>query len=111
MSHYILLVDFGSTYSKFTLVEMNPLRIRDRLSLPTTVESSIMDCYREGKERILQGVSMKTEDKLEEYFLFLCLGGLPDGGHWFYCQSHSGSRSASGFGCRYEDHQKLLLFP
>ena len=64
MSHYILLVDFGSTYSKFTLVEMNPLRIRDRLSLPTTVESSIMDCYREGKERILQGVSMKAEDKL-----------------------------------------------
>lgn len=102
MSHYILLVDFGSTYSKFTLVEMNPLRIRDRLSLPTTVESSIMDCYREGKERILQGVSMKTEDKLEEYFCSSAWGGyrMVVIGFTASLTQEAGQRAALGAGTR-----------
>ncbi len=71
----ILLVDFGSTYTKFTLVDMDKEEIIGRSSAITTVESDVRDGYNEALKKLEE----KLERKIKPDKILACssaAGGL-----------------------------------
>ncbi len=77
MSHYILLADFGSTYTKFNLVDVHAETFRAKVTLPTSQSSTIMDCYHEGKELLLKEIDFDDDkDCYEEFFCSSAWGGF-----------------------------------
>ena len=77
MSKYVMLADFGSTYSKFNLVDLNQSSFVGQVIIPTSQESTIMNCYQEGKSHLLQSVAFDSQsDSLEELFCSSAWGGF-----------------------------------
>lgn len=77
MSDYILVVDFGSTFSKFTLINKTQAKLSAVYSYPTTQSSTIMDGYQIGRDHILAQVGFDEQrDHLENYFCSSAWGGF-----------------------------------
>lgn len=77
MTQYILTADFGSTYSKFNLINPESATLLGQYSLPTSQASSVMDCYQEAKAKLLQQVSFQQgTDQIEEYYCSSAWGGF-----------------------------------
>jgi len=75
MAKIALLIDFGSTYSKFIAVDLAHESIIGRITLPTNSQKNLMNCYSEGKQKILQQANIKNEP-VEEYFCSSAWGGF-----------------------------------
>lgn len=77
MSDYILTVDFGSTFSKFALINKQTGSLCTKTTAPTTQESTIMDGYIAGKEKLLQVVAFDSKtDTVEEFYCSSAWGGF-----------------------------------
>ena len=74
MSKIALMIDFGSTYSKFTAVDVDSVKILGQVTLPTNSQENLMKCYSLGKEKILQMIDV--DQPLEEYFCSSAWGGF-----------------------------------
>jgi hypothetical protein len=74
MSKIALMIDFGSTYSKFTAVDLDSVKIVGRVTLPTDSQKNLINCYSQGKEKILQQI--ETNQPIEEYFCSSAWGGF-----------------------------------
>ncbi|MDO4680984.1 MAG: glutamate mutase L [Aerococcus sp.] len=73
----VFLGDFGSTFSKFQLIELEPTTRIGHVTLETTQKSSIMDCYQQAKMKLLEDTKYDPEvDQLEEYFSSSAWGGF-----------------------------------
>lgn len=75
MSKIALLVDFGSTFSKFTAVNLDQATVIDQLTLPTNSKGNLINCYLKGKEEILKSTSI-ADNQIEEYFCSSAWGGF-----------------------------------
>lgn len=77
MRTFLLIVDFGSTFSKFTLINKEAGEIIAQTSHPTTQKSSIMTGYKKGKHDVLLSAGYDDKvDQLEEYFCSSAWGGF-----------------------------------
>ena len=74
MSKIALMIDFGSTYSQFTAVDVDSVKILGQVTLPTNSQENLMKCYSLGKEKILQMIDV--DQPLEEYFCSSAWGGF-----------------------------------
>lgn len=76
MQKLILLIDFGSTYTKLTLVDPNKRLIVNTVSLPTTSQTDLMLCYQKGKAAVLKDIEQTSVRDVEEYFCSSAWGGF-----------------------------------
>lgn len=67
MNMFILLVDFGSTYTKFTAINVTTIQVVAHLSLPTSHEQGIMTCYQTGETSLLHQLGLPMFDDV-----FIC---------------------------------------
>lgn len=67
MDKLILLVDFGSTYSKFTAINVTTIQVAAHISLPTSHEQGIMACYQKGEHTLLHQLGKSAFDEV-----FIC---------------------------------------
>ncbi|MDO4670161.1 MAG: glutamate mutase L [Aerococcus sp.] len=73
----VLLGDFGSTYSKFQLIDETNAKRLAHVTLPTTQATSIVDCYQTAKTQLLQQVAYRpNDDALKEAFSSSAWGGF-----------------------------------
>ncbi|WP_164470828.1 glutamate mutase L [Vaginisenegalia massiliensis] len=103
MKDYILLGDFGSTYSKFCLVQTQTAKIIAKDTRPTTVQTSIVDCYQAAKQALIQASGLPiTDDQLEEYFSSSAWGGykMVVVGFTLTLSQEAAKRAALGAGTR-----------
>lgn len=75
MSKIALMADFGSTYSKFTAVDLNHAKILKHLTLPTNSQETLMNCYQQGKKQLMQNID-PDDSEIEEYFCSSAWGGF-----------------------------------
>lgn len=71
-----LLIDFGSTYTKLTLVNPIEAVIVATLKLPTSSQEGLYLCYKKGKEKLLNKIGGKNQLPVEEYFCSSAWGGF-----------------------------------
>ncbi|MGX6979844.1 methylaspartate mutase accessory protein GlmL [Vagococcus elongatus] len=67
MEKNVLLVDFGSTYTKFTAIDIKNSQIINRLTLPTSHETNISTCFKQGREFFEQKAHIADFDDI-----FIC---------------------------------------
>lgn len=73
----VLLGDFGSTFSKFTLIARQPARLLGHCVLPTTRATSIVTGYRAAKAQLLGQLGVNEADvHLAEAFSSSAWGGF-----------------------------------
>jgi uncharacterized protein (TIGR01319 family) len=76
MKKLVLLIDFGSTFTKLTLVDPNAMTILHTTQLPTSNQAGLQLCYTEGKKALLQAQKLSEQVNLEEYFCSSAWGGF-----------------------------------
>lgn len=50
MKKIVLLIDFGSTYTKLTLVDPSAMEVLHTAQIPTSSQDGLQLCYTEGKK-------------------------------------------------------------
>lgn len=75
MTKVALMIDFGSTYSKFTAVDLDHCSIVGQVTLPTNTQKNLINCYAQGKHAILKKIDFLPES-IEEYFCSSAWGGF-----------------------------------
>lgn len=76
MEKLVLLVDFGSTYSKFTAVDRIKEKIVATTVVPTSQKEGLATCYEQGKKQIFQQLSIPVSSFSEEFFASSAWGGF-----------------------------------
>lgn len=70
-----LLIDFGSTYTKLTLVDIKNAEILGKASAYTTIETSILEGYKEAYNKLFDNIK-KNVNIIEKYACSSAGGGL-----------------------------------
>lgn len=76
MKKIVLLIDFGSTYTKLTLVDPRAMEVLHTAQIPTSSQDGLQLCYTEGKKALLQTLKFSDQVKIEEYFCSSAWGGF-----------------------------------
>lgn len=71
-----LLIDFGSTYTKLTLVDIENARILSKSSAHTTIETGIIDGYKKAYEKLFYGFKEEDINIVGKYACSSAGGGL-----------------------------------
>lgn len=76
MEKLVLLADFGSTFSKFIVVDLVKVKLIKKLTLPTFAEADLMDCYSKATEQLCRQLEIHPSDFSEQFFCSSAWGGF-----------------------------------
>ena len=68
MKKIVLLIDFGSTYTKLTLVDPSAMEVLHTAQIPTSSQEGVTVVLYRREKALLQTLKFSDQVKIEEYF-------------------------------------------